>query len=189
MWYTRSRLNMLGKDAAREAPLSPHETDRLVRRLIRTGRTATIQDINRIAERVGKAPFDTSIVTTGPLAGTTYLGHTLQTRDRADWLHLVKRVMLEKQWKEGTQLGEYIADIQNAARVATRISIYERRGGHVAMFLAPTAGVIPASRIGPSMLPETVVIYSADRGMIITGYQVSGLATVAIPGNARWLRR
>ncbi len=37
-------------------------------------------------------------------------------------------------------------------------------------------------------LPEILVVYSADRGMIITGYQLSSLSQTGIPAEARWLR-
>ncbi len=37
-------------------------------------------------------------------------------------------------------------------------------------------------------LPELLVIYSADRGILVTGYQCSSLATAAIPKEALWLK-
>jgi hypothetical protein len=33
-----------------------------------------------------------------------------------------------------------------------------------------------------------LVVYSGDRGIILTGYQIAGIQAVAIPEDARWLR-
>ncbi len=56
------------------------------------------------------------------------------------------------------------------------------------MTLTPTADAVPNARRAASSLPEILVVYSADRGMIITGYQVSSSSQTGIPAEARWLR-
>jgi len=40
----------------------------------------------------------------------------------------------------------------------------------------------------PVSLPDMLVVYSPDRGIILTGYQVSNLDRTGIPAEARWLR-
>ena len=62
------------------------------------------------------------------------------------------------------------------------------RGGPIATTMTPTTQVIPTRRRGARSLPILLVIYSADRGMIISGYQVSAVGLVRIPAEARWLR-
>jgi hypothetical protein len=36
--------------------------------------------------------------------------------------------------------------------------------------------------------PNLLVVYSADRGVLITGYQFSSLAHVRLPGEVVWLK-
>lgn len=61
-------------------------------------------------------------------------------------------------------------------------------GGHIAVMVAPTDEVIPPERQGWRPFPQLMVVYSADRGMIVTGYQFSDLAQTGIPAEAQWLR-
>ena len=45
-----------------------------------------------------------------------------------------------------------------------------------------------AASQGLRALPHLLVLYAADRGMIVSGYQFSGRETLAIPQEARWLK-
>ena len=66
--------------------------------------------------------------------------------------------------------------MRRAARAPTaRFAIYERRSGHVAITLTPTLVVVPPTRHGAESLPWFLVVYSADRGIIVSGYQVTSL--------------
>ncbi|MBI4492754.1 MAG: hypothetical protein HY690_08195 [Chloroflexi bacterium] len=144
-------------------PLSPHPVDRLIRDLLQTGRGSTQTEVEQIIQRLVTAPFPTSQP------------------------HLVKRLH-EEQWLATTE-AEYIEDLRRAIRHPTaRLAIYVRRGGHIAVTLTATDEVVPPSRRGARALPELLVVYSADRGIIISGYQISSLATTGVPKNARWLR-
>ena len=58
----------------------------------------------------------------------------------------------------------------------------------MAVTLTPTADAVRNARRAASSLPEVLVVYAADRGMIITGYQVSSSSQTGIPAEARWLR-
>lgn len=62
----------------------------------------------------------------------------------------------------------------------------QRQGGAIAGIFAPNT--VTASRCGPRALPWINVVFSADRGTIISGYQASGLAELDIPAEARWLK-
>ncbi len=57
----------------------------------------------------------------------------------------------------------------------------------MAASLAPTREAVPASRQGSLSLPWLFVVYSADRGIIVTGYQVASLDEISIPEGTRWL--
>jgi len=37
-------------------------------------------------------------------------------------------------------------------------------------------------------LPFVFVIYAADRGRIVSGYQASGVEAIAIPDDVQWLK-
>jgi hypothetical protein len=58
----------------------------------------------------------------------------------------------------------------------------------MAVTLTLTAEAVPPERRTADSLPWRLVVYAADRGMIVTGYQVSGLDRIGIPEDARWLR-
>jgi hypothetical protein len=58
----------------------------------------------------------------------------------------------------------------------------------MAAVIAETEVVVPAARSGAKSLPHLLVLYSSDRGIIVSGYQFSEMAAVAIPGDAQWLR-
>lgn len=170
--------------------LSQHPVDVLIRDFIRTRRPASDEEIARIIKRMATAPFSEEIERV-PLRfrGLTYQGHTLGVRTDSLTLHLVKRVIDERQWASGTTSVRYVADLRRAVRhPLSRLAIYERRGGHIATILATTVAVVAEARRGSQTLPNLLVAYSADRGIIVSGYQVTGLVTTGIPQEALWLR-
>jgi hypothetical protein len=166
-----------------------HPVDHLVQELVRTGRAATADEVERIGERIATATFGPSEVRVRPRErGLSYQGRALRTRDDSLFVHLVRRVVLERQWAAGTTADDYLADLRQAVRSPQRrLAIYLRRGGHLAATISPTLSGVPASRRGPEALPWLLVVYSADRGIIVSGYQISGSETAAIPEDARWL--
>jgi len=170
--------------------LSRHPTDRLIRELIQTGRPATEDEIGRIVDRMAAMPFDRCIIPVPTtLRGQTYRGHTLGAREDSLTYHLTKRVVDERQWLDGTTADEYLADLRRAVRApSARLATYERRGGHIAVTMTPTSAAVPSVRRTPASLPDVLVVYSADRGIILSGYQVSSLDQTGIPDEARWLK-
>lgn len=180
---------MVARDGG-EGRFSQHPTDRLIRELIRTGRGAAPDEIARIVERMATAPFDTRVIPVPiKFRGLTYRGRTLGARETSLVYHLIKRVVDEHQWVAGTAEADYVADLRQAVRVAqARLGVYERRGGSIAVALAPTAVAVPATRRTSESLPDTLVVYSADRGIMLSGYQVSGLAETGVPEDVLWLK-
>ena len=157
-----------------DALLRQHQVDRLIREIIATRRPVQADEIDQIVDWIATAPFDP-----GPAApvrmkrrGMTYQGHTLGARASALTYHLVKRVVDEGQWAFGTTSAEYLADLREAARIQDGwLVLYRRRGGDMAVVLSQNR--IAPNRLGPAALPWIVVVFSADRGTIISGYQVS----------------
>src|SRR5687767_9844683 len=95
------------------ASLDP--TDRLIRELLRRRRTATSAEIASIQNRIGSAQFDTRMVQVPPREQRlTYSGQTLGTRAAADLLHLVRRILVDRQWALGTTMSEYLGDLHTA---------------------------------------------------------------------------
>lgn len=170
--------------------LSPHPTDRLIRELVRIGRQASADEIVQVVERMATAPFESrAIRARGPEHGLSYGGRRLGSHDDSLFVHLVRRVLVDRQWFPGTTAEQYLADLRAAVREPTgRIVVYGRRGGHLVAALATTASVLPRSRQGEASLPWMAVVYSADWGIIVTGYQVSAPEAVALPEDARWLK-
>ncbi len=121
--------------------------------------------------------------------GTRYHGHQLAARAESLSYHLVKRVVIEQQWLDGTSVAQYLEDIRRAVRhPSARLAVSERRGGHLAAIVTPTDLVVFPARRGVKPERQLLVIYSADRGIIVTGYQFSELPETGIPSEARWLK-
>ena len=164
--------------------------DQLIHELVQTGRAATVDEIERIVERMATAPFDPRLVRVARQhRGLTYQGQTLAARADSLAYHLIQRVVVESQWIYGTTAQQYVADLRQAlGSQQARLVLFERRGGIVAATVTPTTVVVPPIRWGTDPKPHLLVVYSADRGILITGYQFSALDEVSIPQEARWLR-
>ena len=108
------------------------DVDALVRELIARERTATESDIERIVAAVARAPFATRPVgVPEEVRGHEYLGYRLGAKAPSWLVHLAKRVILEKQWREGTTLDEYLHDLRVAVlHRERRVAAFQRRGLH-----------------------------------------------------------
>jgi len=171
--------------------VSQHSTDRLIRELVDKERPATEAEIAAIVVRMANAPFDPRTVPVSPaLRGLTYAAQTLGAHAPSLDVHLVKRIMVERQWAYGTTAAQYLSDLRRAVRAPkTRVIAYIRRGGYIVSALSHTASVLTPSRRGTGTLPLLLGVYSTDRGMIVSGYQVSTIEQAGIPQEARWLNK
>jgi hypothetical protein len=103
-------------------------------------------------------------------------------------LHFFRRVVVEQQWARSTSPEDYLSDLRMAiVHNSARIGVYMRRGGNIAIAVAGMSEIVPERRRGIGTLPMILVIYSADRGAIVSGYQFSDWSTVAVPGEIKWL--
>jgi hypothetical protein len=179
----------MGVGAGGGGRISQHPTDRLIRELIVTGREATSGEVAAIVERMATALFDRRLVPVPTrMRGVSYQGCILGAREDSLAYHLVKRVLEERQWAEGTTAGQYVTDLRRAVCAADQLAVYERRGGPIAATVTPTSLVLSVEQLGESPYPLILVVYSADRGIITSGYQISGLETAGIPEEALWLK-
>jgi hypothetical protein len=121
--------------------------------------------------------------------GYAYAGQTLGSRADSLTYHLTKRVVIEQQWTPGTTAADYVRDLQQAVqRPGARLAVYAYGPDYRAATLTTTSAVVPSSRFGPRPEAYLLVVYSAARGALVTGYQVSSLAKTAIPAGAQWLQ-
>jgi hypothetical protein len=162
----------------------------LIRQIISGLHVATSGDVDQIVERVATAPFNPEIIPVpGSMRGLDYLDDVLSRREPSILTHLVKRVLVEYQWSSGTTIDDYLGDLRRGVRQdAARLALFSRRAGSMVVSLATTNVIVPEQRRGARWQPVFVVAFSADRGIIDSGYQASGLDKVAIPGDARWLK-
>ena len=97
--------------------LSQHPVDLLVRAIIAGTQRATTADAEQIIERMATAPFDSrSVRVPDDLRGRSYLAHRLGVTAPSLFVHVAKRVLLERQWDEGTTPERYLSDIRAAVR-------------------------------------------------------------------------
>lgn len=168
-----------------------HPVDRLIHEAAQFGREITSAEIGQILERIATAPFNPRVVRV-PVEERelSYYGEILGARASSLTYHLFKRVVVEGQWALGTTTVEYLKDLRHAVRHPdAQCAVYYRRGGVIAATVTLTRAVVPKARLGPNAQPLLFVAYSADRGVVISGYQIRSLDTLAIPENARWLKR
>ena len=144
--------------------VSGHPTDVLIRELISTSRDASPQEITSVLRRMVEAEFPTA------------------------QNHLVERKK-DFQWSHSSTAADYIADLRAAVHdPEAKLAVYLRQGGNIAAVLTRTERIVPEDRLGSNPLVLLFVVYSADRGIIISGYEASALDRIAIPRGARWLR-
>jgi len=170
------------------SPLSADPADRLIRNLIDHHRQPTEPEIKQIAERLHTADFDTRIVRVPePLRGLG-VGLMLHELSESVTYHYIRRVAGERQWVDATTPEQFLTDLRTAVTgSATKIALFWARGGAIALVVASTAEVVPAERRGENTMPLLVVVYSADRGVIISGYQASSMDTIRIGERPLWL--
>jgi hypothetical protein len=101
--------------------------------------------------------------------------------------HLAKRIR-DKQWIEETTEQDYLDDLRQAVRDDdAHLVVYRRRGGNLAAVLTETTRIIEGHRLGANWDPLFFVVYSADPGIILSGYQANSLNPIALPEDVRWL--
>jgi len=167
---------------------SNHPTDILMRDIIQQDRTPTPDELRQIRAHIATASFNPAMRRVGRSErGKSYQGIVLGARALSTDYHLVKRVVIEQQWAYGTTFAEYLADLRNIVRSGqSSIALYFYRNEHTVMAIAPRESVVAATRTGSRPEQNILVIYSADRGNIITGYQFSELSEVDLPEGVRW---
>jgi hypothetical protein len=168
-----------------------HPTDQLIRDLIAHPRSATEQEIQLITDRIADAPFNRDLQKVPvPLRGLDYRGGSLGTQLTSVVLHFIQHVEIEKQWAPSTTIEAYIESLHRTARVPeAQIALYRQWGTRdIAAIIVPTEKVLDSRQMGSGTLPNLLVVYGADRGMLVSGYQFRTMDNVRIPKDAVWLK-
>ena len=160
-------------------------------RLIRQEQVeASLEDIDRIVQRIATAPFNqrpTRVILRE--RGMVYGDIVLRRMANPLELHLVKRVVDEEQWAVGTTADEYLNELRAAVlHPHAHIMVYERAGDLVAATISPTDEVVPASHQGVNAEPNLLVVASARHGSVLSGYMFSVIEKLNLPERIRWLR-
>jgi hypothetical protein len=172
-----------------EVDRSSHPVDRLIRELMQIGQRVDQRKVELILNRMARAPFNPRAepARTDEL-GLRCQGRTVQRRNESLFVHVVRRVVMDEQWAFGVTEAQYLDDLRRAIRdPSARLALYQRRGGHIAATLTPTANAVSLARRGSRARNWLWVVYSADRGIIVSGYQVSSRDELSIPRETRWL--
>lgn len=76
-----------------------------------------------------------------------------------------------------------------ACNAHTRLILYRQwQDRDLVAVIVPTENVLALEQIGAKAEPNLFVLYLANRGILISGYQFSSMDTIRIPGDAVWLR-
>lgn len=83
-------------------------------------------------------------------------------------------------------MAEYLEDLRSTVRDPdANVVLYERDEHAYAGIFGLNR--VPPRRLGPQAGRAIYVVYSADYGWIVTGYQVDRLDDLDIPGSGLWL--
>lgn len=120
-----------------EGDLSQHPADRLIRTLIESRRSVAAGEVAQIVERMATAPFGPGVVAVPrSRRGLIHHGHVLGDHEDSLLIHLVERVVVDRQWASDTTAAQYLDHLRSAIRRhGGRLALYRRRGGSIAAVL------------------------------------------------------
>jgi hypothetical protein len=168
-----------------------HPADQLIQELIARPRTATADEIGQIINRIASAPFDTEMQRVPrALRGLTYQGITLGAEADALTIHLFKRVLADEQWAVGTDATAYLETLRAAVHTPlARLVLYRQWDTRdIAAVITRTGESVDPDRLGAKAEAYLIVLYEANRGILLSGYQFSTMEAIRIPRDALWLR-
>ncbi len=166
-----------------------HETDRLIRQILVTGRSPNEAELATILRHVRVAPFNPDLIVVPPgergrTIGLTSLGRRVSSLT----YHRIKHVW-DGQWSADGSDGDYLADLRRAVDdPRARIGVFWLGRRPTLVVLSMTPAVVPEERLGRASAPYLHVVYHAGRGTILTGYQVTDVTATTLPRDIQWLR-
>ena len=164
------------------------EANRLIREWLDPKRAPTEAELKLVLDHVAKAPFSSRLVPVDrDIRGKDFQGLVLGASEPSIVAHLAKRVLAEEQWARDVTADEYVAHLHNVAGDPDlQVAVYVGKDRRLCLGLfAPNR--IPRSRLGPRAEPFIWALYLADYGTMASGYQVSGIESITLPEDVRWL--
>jgi len=144
----------------------------LILTLINTNRQATDEELQQIIDHTTQAPFSSRLLKINWWLRQELADRGFQVpseRLPSVEIHLLKRIHLDRQWPPGTTVVQFVADLHQAMRHPDmHVWTYRWLGEAFAGFLTP-------SHVQNVPNPEAYIFvaYSADHGVITTGFQAS----------------
>jgi hypothetical protein len=162
----------------------------LIRELIATGQEPTRAEKRRIFDRIAGAPFSLMLIDVpGRHRGFLADGQPIGRIATSLTYHRAKHTA-DGQWKDSTTPHQYVGDLRRGVRArSAELALYIVGGRKMAAVRVPTNDAVPIARRGRRGWPNLLVIYSADFGRILTGFQYVSLDSTQIPRDVRWLPR
>lgn len=151
--------------------ISQHPIDRLLRELIAAPRPVTEAERRAIVEHIATAEFNRNGVTTeDQIRGLTDLGRVVRSWDDSLFVHLVRRVVVRRQWQVGTTPEMYLDDLHRIV-LHTEAVVYLGRTDELPTVLIVAPTLLTVEHQGPRLQTWAVVVYAPVRGTLVSGYQ------------------
>lgn len=164
--------------------------DRLIAELLSGSRQAGPDDADRIAATIAGAPFSGRQVPVPSHLQRVYNGRPVRPVESSLLVHLLRRMIDDEQWTMGTTEADYLGDLHAAASLPeAAIGITGGGGGNLAFVVADTHRVVPARRLGRRPHPLLLVVYSANSGILLSGYQIPDSQLQQRAQAITWLRK
>lgn len=162
--------------------------DDLLRDLVEEQRLPTATERADILSHLAQAPFwDHEVPVHLALRGAVVDGVELGATAPSLQAHVPRHVIHGRHWEADTTPAQYLADVRAAIQSdGARLALYTRQEGVVALVVANTLAVVPSDRLGSKPLAVLAVVYAADRGAVVSGYQARAVEALNLPGFVLW---
>lgn len=173
-----------------ESEQSSDAVDQLIRGLIVAGREPTRPERRQILDRIAGALFSRVMVEV-PRQHRNLLvpGHPIGGRAPSLEYHRAKHTA-DGQWAASTTTHQYLGDLRRGVRHrSAEFTAYRSGNRSMAAIRVRTEDAVPPVRRGRRTQPNLVILYSADWGRILTGFQYRRLEQTDIPTGALWWTR
>ncbi|MBA2714440.1 MAG: hypothetical protein H0U55_12915 [Rubrobacteraceae bacterium] len=153
------------------------------------GRRASEAEIQAIRDRLTSVGFPERVRIPLASRGLSASGYTLGRREDSLIHHLVRRIVLDEQWTDGTTPEQYLADLRASIKDnSARFGVGKPQGNSAPLVYVFAGNLVPQQRRGRRDDPFLFVLYGVADGVIITGHMVSGADAVRKADDFRWLR-
>lgn len=152
-------------------------------------RKANEAEIRAIRDHLTNAGFLEKVRIPPSSRGLSASGYTLGRREVSLVHHLVRRIVLDEQWTDGTAPEEYLADLSASIQDGSaRFGVGKPPGNRAPLVYVFADNLVPPGRRGRRAESLMFVLYGVADGVIITGHMVSGTDAVRKADDFRWLR-